>query len=46
MAIFPLAEADSWYGFVIEELSKYDRPTTDDADAIISKAIRYAKGKE
>ena len=44
--IFPSVEADSWYGFVIEELSKYDHPTTDDADTIISKAVRYAKGKD
>lgn len=46
MAIFPLAEAGSWYSFVIEELSQYDNPTTDDAEAIISKAVRYAKGKD
>lgn len=46
MAIFPLAEAGSWYSFVIEELSKYSNPTTADAEAIISKAVRYAKGKD
>lgn len=46
MAIFPLAEAGSWYSFVIEELSKYDNPIADVAEVIISKAVRYAKGKD